>query len=201
MSIYKKGILPTGNGYGTMNARFLKMAAQSQTSEELVRDWLSAQYREEFVVVSTEEQIAGMEHGWHVPDLRHKKKNLWIEVKEDLRASKTGNLAFEAACISRMKTWADYHKARVLIAYVNHRDFYIDIFAANYETDLLTKELEYTCAYRIDSHVKMGGDQLHKLWVIPIPVARKMVSCITNQVILASSRRMFSEIAKEKLIK
>lgn len=182
-------------------SRFQRMVRLSQTSEELVRDWISSQYGEEFELVPSEQQIAGMEHGWHVPDLKHTEKNLWIEVKEDKSAAKTGNLAFERVCIARMKRWADYHKARVLLAYVNHKDFYIDIFAMNFDTDLLLKELEFVCASRIDCKVKMGGDQMHQLFIVPIPVARKMVSCITNQVIMAASRRLFSEVAREKLLK
>lgn len=181
--------------------RFQRMVRLSQTSEELVRDWISAQYGEDFELISTKKQIDGMKHGWHVPDLKHTKKNLWIEVKEDIAAAETGNLAFERVCIARMKRWANYHKARVLLAYVNHNDFYIDIFAMNFETDLLLKELEFLCASRIDCKIKVGGDQMHQLFIVPIPVARKMVSCITNQVILAASRRLFSEVAKEKLIK
>jgi hypothetical protein len=183
------------------HSRFQRMARESQTSEELVRAWISAQYGEEFVMVPTAAQIIGMENGWHVPDLKHNKKNLWIEVKEDKRAGETGNLAFERVCMERMKRWAKYHKARVLLAYVNHKDFYIDIFAMNFDSDLLLKELEFVCASRIDCQVKIGGDQMHQLFIVPIPVARKMVSCITNQVIMASSRRIFSEVAKEKLIK
>ena len=179
--------------------RFQKMVLNSATSEELIKHWISAQYGEDFEPVSTEQQIMGLEHGWHIPDLKHTKKNLWVEVKEDIRAAQTGNLAFEANCLSRMKTWAQYHKAQVLMAYVNHKDFYIDIFAANFDTDLLTKELEYLCAYRADCTIKMGGDQPHKLWILPIPVARKMVSCITNHMILGHSRRLFSKVAKEKL--
>ena len=67
------------------HSRFQRMARESQTSEELVRAWISAQYGEEFVMVPTEAQIIGMENAWHVPDLKHNKKNLWIEVKEDKR--------------------------------------------------------------------------------------------------------------------
>jgi len=181
--------------------RFQRMVKESQTSEELVRDWISSQYGEDFEMVSTESQIMGMKNGWHVPDLKHKSKNLWIEVKEDIRACETGNLCFERVCIERMKRWADYHKAQVLLAYVNHKDFYIDIFAMGFDTNLLLKELEFVCAHRVDCKVKIGGDQLHQLFILPIPIARKMVSCITSQVILSHSRRVFSEVAKEKLMK
>ena len=181
--------------------RFQRMAKDSKNSEELIMDWLCAQYGEQFELISEEVQIMGVEHGWHVPDLKHTQRNLYIEVKEDKSSAITGNLAFEKHCISRLKRWASYHNARVLLAYVNHKDFHIDIFACNFDTGQLVKELDFLCAYRADCKELNGGDQLHPLWIIPLQVSRKMVSCITNQVMLQRPRRIFSELAKEKLIR
>lgn len=181
--------------------RFERMARESTTSEELVRHWFHVQYGVSFYIVDEEEQKAGIEHGWHVPDLKcPDKPRLTIEVKEDIAAGKTGNLCFEIACIKRYKEWCIYHhKPDALLAIVNHHDFRVDVWTCGFDVDRLQKELEYLCAVRPDCNIKHGGDQGHPMYIIPINVARKMVTCITNQLMLERPRRIFSQLAKEKL--
>ena len=181
--------------------RFERMAKESTTSEELVRHWFDVQYGVQFVIIDEEEQIAGIEHGWHVPDLKcPDKPRLCIEVKEDIMAEKTRNLCFEQSCLKRYKDWCIYHKKPdALFAIVNHHDFRVDVWTCGFDVDRLTKELEFLCATRPDCSIRHGGDQGHPMYIIPIRVARTMVTCITNQLMLERPRRIFSQMAKEKL--
>ena len=181
--------------------RFERMAKESTTSVQLVRHWFDVQYGVSFQIIGDDEQIAGIEHGWHVPDLRcQDKPKLTIEVKEDLMADKTQNLCFELACIKRYKEWCIYHKKpNALFAIVNHHDYRIDVWTCGFDNDRLIKELEFLCAHRPDCNIKHGGDQAHPMYIIPINVARGMVSCITNQLMLERPRRIFADMAREKL--
>ena len=181
--------------------RFEQMARESTKSEELVRHWFDVQYGVKFEIVDEDEQAEGAEHGWHVPDLRcPDKPRLCIEVKEDIMAGRTGNLCFEMSCLDKYKEWCVYHKKPdALFAIVNHNDFMVDVWSCGFDVDRLRKELEFLCAIRVDCSIRYGGDTLHPMYIIPIKVARKMATCITNQIMLERPRRIFSTMARDKL--
>ena len=153
----------------------MDMAKKSFLSESLLCEMLNQKHSYAFFVTEQEKQKEGVKKGWHVP-----------EVKEDIRSSKTGNLAFESDGLYRLKKWAMAHKKHnMFIAYINHKDFHVDFFQCSHDVDKLRKELEWLCVLRPDCKEVQGGDTSLKLWIIPINVARSMVSCVTNQIIIA----------------
>ena len=183
--------------------RFERMAKESTTSVQLVRHWFDVQYGVSFQIIGDDEQIAGIEHGWHVPDLRcQDKPKLTIEVKEDLMCGKTGNLAIEEHCLLRLKAWSQAHKkGNMFLAYVNHCDFRVDFFKCGHDVDYLRKELEWLCVFRPDCKEVQGGDQGLKLWIIPLKVARSMKSNITSSIMGDLDQVTFSVIAQKKLLR
>jgi hypothetical protein len=163
------------------------MFQASQKSEEFIRDVLIKRYDIPFNLVSTMDQRDGVARGWHVPDIHCPKYNTHFEVKEDKLSADTGNLAFEAHCMDGMKRWWIANKPRsVLWVYINHKTFDIDIFDVGINNDGLYKELEYFCSFHPMCSERLGGDQMFKLWIVPLVIARKFKSCITGA--------MFSEL-------
>lgn len=187
----------------TPQERFKRMVKESEASEELVCHYLESKHQFGFYLVTSELQKLGKDHGWHVPDI-HSTKNpkTTIEVKEDLMCGKTGNLAFEEHCLNRLKLWSTAHnKNNMFLAYINHKDFFVDFFMCGHDVDYLRKELEWLCVFRVDCKEVQGGDQGMKLWIIPLSVARTMKSCITSQIISHLDNKVFSSVAQKKLLR
>lgn len=184
-------------------SRFERMTKQSKASEDLVCSYLELRHNLGFHLSTTQSQKDGVSKGWHVPDiLCSSRENTTIEVKEDISCGKTGNLAFEEKCLINLKRWSQAHnKPNMFLAYVNHQDFQLDFFQCGHDVDKLIKELEWLCVLRPDCKEVMGGDQAHKLWIIPLKVARSMVGCTTKSIISIQDNFGFSIIAKRKLSK
>jgi len=182
-------------------ARLERMTQESQKSEELVCKYLEMKHGLGFHLSTSEAQKDGVSKGWHVPDIQCSSRiQTTIEVKEDLSCGKTGNLAFEEKCLVNLKRWSEAHsKPNMFLAYVNHKDFQLDVFQCGHDVNKLIKELEWLCVLRPDCKEVMGGDQAHKLWIIPLAVARSMVSCVTKSIISPDNNLVFSIIARKKL--
>tara|TARA_R100000773_G_scaffold21827_1_gene19387 strand:- start:608 stop:1168 length:561 start_codon:yes stop_codon:yes gene_type:complete len=163
--------------------RVEKMMDDSTCSEDFIVDVLEERYGGSFYTVSSEDQRDGIGRGWHVADIRSKEHpKVAFEVKEDFKSEDTGNLAFESYCLDGLRRWATYHKMKnVFLVYVNHRTYDVDVFDCAFDVDGLRKELEYLCAFDLRCSEKQGGDQMFKLWILPIDVAKTMKSCVTNR--------------------
>lgn len=185
----------------TPRQRFERMTQESFLSEELVCHYLESKHAFGFYLLSHELQKQGINNGWHVPDIHSTKKiQTTIEVKEDLMCKKTGNLAFEENCLNKLKLWSIAHnKNNMFLAYINHKDFFVDFFKCGHDVDFLRKELEWLCVFRVDCKEVQGGDSGLKLWIIPLKVARTMKSNITSSIIGELDQLTFSFVAKKKL--
>ena len=181
--------------------KFLKMAKDSFTSEKLLCEMLNKKHSFAFFVTSNEKQKDGVLKGWHIPDIQSRKKpNTTIEVKEDISSANTGNIAFESDGLKKLKKWAMAHKKNnMFIAYINHIDYHVDFFQCSHDVDKLRKELEWLCVLRPDCKELLGGDTGIKLWIIPLNVARSMISCVTTQIINIKENQIFANIAEIKL--
>ena len=184
-----------------MDERFERMAQAAQDSEQLVCSFLEWKHGLGFYCTPHDEQKEAIPKGWHVPDIQCEKRSpTTIEVKEDLMAAQTGNLAFEEEGLIRLKRWAMAHKkTNMFLAYVNHKDFGLDIFQIGMGVDYLIKELEWMCVFRPDCKVLHGGDQGLKLWIIPIKVARSLHSCVNHNLFKDLDMVAFQYMAEKKL--
>ena len=181
-------------------SRFLKMAEAAKKCENLVLHFLKLNHRLGFFLCKKEVQINGIKNGYHVPDIHNHKNSTTIEVKEDKSSKKTGNLCFEYNCIVNLKKWANaYNKKNMHLAYVNHHDYHIDFFQCGHKTDLLISELEWLCASDVRCKIVYGGDTNHKLYIIPIDVARIMHCNVTYEKFTHAEVSGFACIAKNIL--
>tara|TARA_R100000315_G_C5229390_1_gene140301 strand:+ start:567 stop:1139 length:573 start_codon:yes stop_codon:yes gene_type:complete len=188
---------------GLNKKRFLKMARDAEKSENLVCNFLENTHHFGFYMTSKKEQKNGISKKWHVPDIKSSKRiRTTIEVKEDFRSSKTGNVAIESDCLERLKNWSLAHqKTNMFLAYINHQDFQLDVLECGHLVDKLKKELEWLCVSRIDCKELMGGDTNLKLWIIPIYVLRSMLCNVTKALFTDDDMKVFREIAEAKLSK
>ena len=187
----------------TKKKRFEKMCRESLISENLVKDFLTKKFMLQFHLVPHQEQIALSHSGLHVPDiLCVEKPGVAFEVKEDKMSAKTGNLAFELSGLSRLRRWGWGEGIKnIYLMYINHNDYRLDVFDLGMHLARLELELKALSDRNPSCKCIPGGDQLHPLYVVPIPLARKLESCITTLFFDEVDLFFFSKSAKAVLRK
>tara|TARA_R100000656_G_scaffold72663_1_gene54205 strand:- start:1005 stop:1586 length:582 start_codon:yes stop_codon:yes gene_type:complete len=156
------------------HATFLSAIKDAEPSEQLVFQYLNEHdmwVETSYTMTPKAEQKAGVRNGWHIADITTE-GDIAIEVKEDKASGRTGNLCFEASCLKRLSRWAIANdKSETYVAYINHRDYGLDIFRLSE----LMAELKYLTKIGDARRIK-GGDQHHALYLVPLSRVRTMSS-------------------------
>ena len=184
-----------------MNKRFDRMCQESLISEKLIRDFLIKRYQLQFHLVPHKEQVAMSHSGFHLPDiLCVEKPHVAFEVKEDIMSAKTGNLAFEMDCLTRLRRWGHGHGIQhIYLLYVNHKDFCLDVFELGMYDAKLDLELKSLSEKNKACKIVSGGDQMHPMYILPISLARSLDCCLSDKFFCDVDMFLFSKSAKNIL--
>lgn len=181
--------------------RFHQMCKESLISEELIRDFFNSKYQLQFHLVPTEEQLALSHTGLHVADmLCVEKPNVAFEIKEDILSAKTGNIAFEISCLTRLRRWGHGEGIQhIYLLYVNHKDYCLDVFELGMYDAKLDLELKSLSEKNKACRIVSGGDQMHPMYILPISLARTLNSCLSDRFFCPVEQFFFSKAAKSVL--
>ena len=172
------------------------MMDESIIGEQLVMDFFSIKFNMEFHLMDWESQKVARRLGQHPPDiLCVNRPHVAFEVKEDIRSAQTGNFAFEAQCLLGLRAWGRAHDmTHIYLVYINHYDNRLDIFELGLFGASIDDELERLCDTHPQCRLVPGGDQNHPLFIVPIPIARRMESCLTYKFIKPVEQFLFGRI-------
>lgn len=191
------------SGGGLTSKDFERMCKESLISERLVRDFLTEKFRLQFHMVPPLEQKINADLGYHIPDLLCvEKPYVAFEVKEDIKSSKTQNLCFEVGCLTRMRAWGWRANVRnIYLLYVNHYDFNIDVFELGMNQARLELELLSLSERNKQCKLISGTEAKKDLYLLPIPLARSLSSCVTKRFFSNVDLFLFAKAARAKLIR